>query len=116
MNLRGFIDRIRKPKWVPLVGNGLAHDDWRVGDLAKCVATGGWFDCMDGHPTEGPRYGDVLRVSAVGMTEGWHWLAFEGFERTWVAECFLKIRPLNRQACTRDFACLLKSIDRKVDA
>lgn len=115
----GFIHRMfgREPKYVPPIGNGFEHDDWRVGDLAECVRTGDWYRIADGQPMTGPRFGQILRVAGIGMTGGWHWLAFEGVEQLFTAECFLKIRPNQREACTPAFAQLIRKHSREgVDA
>jgi hypothetical protein len=118
VSFRSFINRAlgRKPKWQAPTCNGLEHDDWRIGDLAQCTMRGEWHRLIDGQPVDGPRFGQVLRVSAVGMFNGWHGLEFEAFGGTWVAEAFLKIRPQQREACTPEFACMIKSIDRRVEA
>ena len=118
MNLRGIVNRLigRKPKWVPPMGSGKEHDDWRVGDLATCRAKGQWHRLESGQACNGPRFGDLLRVSNVGMSQGWHWLEFEGVGDAWTAECFRKIRPNQRQACTEGFKLRMKGLRPKVDA
>lgn len=118
----GIFNRIgqafgRKAKWVPVSGNGLEHDDWRVGDLAQCVAKGVWQRVSNGQTAGGPIYGQILRVTHVGMCEGWHFLGFEGVAEFYVAECFLKIRPNQCDACTPAFAQLIRKHSREgVDA
>lgn len=117
MSLRDFIDRLRgAPKWDAPEGNGLEHDDWRVGDLAECATSKEWIRHMDGCVVDGPRKGLLLRVCDVSMIDNWHCLAFEGWDHWWTAECFLKIRPSQRQACQPWFKRMVKGLRPKVVA
>lgn len=119
MSLRNLINRLRRPKWVPPIGPRRADDDWQTGDLAECVDGGSaWIRLRDGCPVSyGPKRGDIMRGIGVGMSEfGFQALALEGTGEWWVAECFRKIRPLNREACKPAFADLMKRLGPKVRA
>ncbi len=102
------------------IGNGFRWqpaDDWQIGDLAECLATGPWFRVLDGRPTDyGPRMCQILRVSDVVVQDGLLALAFHGVIDLWMAENFRKIRPNHREACAPWFKAKLQRLRPTVDA
>ena len=97
----------RKPK--PL-NPGAINEDWRVGDLAECLA-------KDGYWTEngvGPEFGDVLSVSIVDRaTDGRVYLVFKAFAGdAFEARVFRKLPPLNT-AATAEFSAQIKALKPK---
>jgi len=71
-----------------------AERDWAVGDRARCIAQGTWFDVPTRLPSPGPSEGQVLRVIAVFAHANIVWLGFVGFEGfVYPAGHFRKLRP-----------------------
>ncbi|SKB26969.1 hypothetical protein [Sphingopyxis flava] len=72
------------------------NEDWKAGDLARCVAH--YF--VPGTP-EDPHFGDILRVSEVyqGSILGRHALAYglrfhgKSSPHGWICTAFIKIKP-----------------------
>ena len=117
MTLRSFINRLRgKPKWVPPEGNGRCTEDWQAGDLAECIDDEPWFDLRTGSLSDGPKHGDLLRVSGISMVFGHVLLRFYGGPDRFSADSFRKITPRQDEACTDAFKRQMKGLRPKVDA
>jgi hypothetical protein len=98
-------------------------DEWQVGDLAECIATGfngWWYDLVDSGvaPIRGPQRGDIDRVTGVVVEDGFLCLRLERWpenDESFDASEFRKVQPPKHEACEPDFVTLLKRRE-KVDA
>jgi len=107
----GFFSRLfgRKPEPPRIEDRRVMNEDWRVGDLAKCLAQGGTWD-GDGI---GPQKFEVMRVIAVlealneARTARVYGLKFREYPGSFVCTNFRKIRP-DAEPCEEEFAALIK--------
>ena len=116
--MKGFFKRLFRPKHQPRTGDGLTHGAWKRGDLAVCIVEGGWIEHRTGDPSVfNPSKGNVWKVSDVGFACGYHLLAFEEGNGAWyTAWSFRKAVIDQDEACEPEFATLLQSAKRSVDA
>lgn len=85
------------------------NEDWRVGDLAECIASR-WADSDSADPVKG----EIRRVSGIidGVNDRYAVrvlaLSFEGYgAESWCTTGFRKIRPLHEPA-EEEFTALIK--------
>ena len=101
----------RKPK---PIDPGPINEDWRVGDLAECIAGGEWV-CANKSAAIGlPELGDVSRVLEVYPDSSvwgdkW-WLVLSGWPAdAFNAALFRKVPPLNT-AASAEFTAQIKAL------
>jgi hypothetical protein len=107
MSIRDFFRRNKSRAYVPITGDGRATEDWKIGDLAVCIANT-WTEYETGEQSSiGPQVGHTYRVSWVGMKHGYHILCLVGQEPWFTAHSFRKAIIDKAEACDEEFVTLL---------
>lgn len=94
-------------------------EDWKVGDLAVCIA--GFENCRCGDPAclkDAPVLGQILRINLIVPLYGRIYLGFAGKppEKVWLAAHFRKVRPDTQPAADDAWVEQLRHLRRKEPA
>lgn len=91
-------------------------EDWKVGDLAICIAP--IMKCRCGDPAcikDAPRYDQILRVNLILPINGVIHLGFscKPASKVWRAACFRKVQPDTQPAAEDAWVEQLRHLRRK---
>lgn len=93
-------------------------DTWVAGEWAVCAYDeGGWIQGSGEPSINPPAKNEINHVLEVYLLDGVQFLVFGNRpDQGWIARCFRKVKPDAREGEREDWALLLDSMKRRVDA
>lgn len=85
----------------PRIPNEGFLTDWRPGDLGRCTLRNRWFDPHLYAFIDGPKFGEIVRVTDALICCGCASLVLRGWPGAWQASSFVKIDEKGEEAWLR---------------